>query len=108
MNILTLSDNLFVYLAVGAVLFAVGIYGMLHRRNIIGMLISGELLLAAASLNFMAFERFLSPTVAVGDVFALFIMGIAAAEAAIVLSIVVAVYRNYKSIDTRDTSELKG
>jgi NADH:ubiquinone oxidoreductase subunit K len=107
-SLLTLSDSLTVYLVVGAILFAIGLFGMMHRRNIIGMLISGELILAAASLNFMAFQRFLSPTPVAGAAFTLFIMGLAAAEAAIVLSIVVAVYRNYKSIDTRDSSELEG
>lgn len=107
-TLLTLSDRLVIYLAVAAVLFAVGLFGMMHRRNLIGMLISGELILAAASLNLMAFQRFLATTSATGAVFVLFIMGLAAAEAAIVLSIVVAVYRNYKSIDTRAASELEG
>jgi NADH-quinone oxidoreductase subunit K len=107
-NLLTLHDSLSVYLAVAAALFAIGIFGMMHRRNIIGMLISGELILAAASLNLMAFQRFIATTPAVGAVFVLFIMGLAAAEAAIVLSIVVAVYRNYRSIDTQDASELNG
>lgn len=108
MNILGFSDNLQVYLAVGACLFGIGIYGVLRRRNIIGMLISAELLLAGASLNLLAFERFLGPAKASGQVFVLFIMGIAAAEASLALGIVVAVYRNYRSIDTNDSSEMKG
>lgn len=108
MNLLDLSGNLQVYLAIGACLFGIGIYGVLHRRNIIGMLISAELLLAGASLNLLAFEHFLGPARASGQVFTLFIMGIAAAEASLALSIVVAVYRNYRSIDTKDSSEMKG
>lgn len=108
MIIMTLSDSLQVYLAVGALLFSIGFYGILHRQTFIGMLISGELILGGASLNFMAFNRFLAPDPTVGQIFTLFIMGIAAAEAAIALSIIVAVYRNYKSIDTQEISELKG
>ncbi len=108
MSILTLSDSLQVYLASAACLFGIGIYGVLRRRTIIGMLIAAELLLAGASLNLLAFERFLGPARGSGQVFTLFIMGIAAAEASLALSIVVAVYRNYRSIDTRDSSEMKG
>jgi NADH-quinone oxidoreductase subunit K len=56
----------------------------------------------------MAFNRFLAPDPTVGQIFTLFIMGIAAAEAAIALSIIIAVYRNYRTIDTDDVAELKG
>ena len=72
------------------------------------MLISAELMLSGASVNFMAFNRFLAPTPVTGQVFTLFIMAIAAAEAAIVLSIIIAVYRNYRSIETNDVVDLKG
>jgi len=108
MNILTISNALNTYLVIGAVLFGIGFYGMMQRRTFIGMLISGELILAGASVNFMAFNRFLAPDPTVGQIFTLFIMGIAAAEAAIALSIIIAVYRNYRSIDAEDTVELKG
>ena len=63
---------------------------------------------AAASLNFMTFNRFLAPDPTVGQVFVLFIMGLAAAEIAIALSIVIAVYRNYRSIKPKEVSELNG
>ena len=105
---LELSNNLNAYLVVAAFLFAAGFYGILQRRSLIGMLISSELILSGASLNFMAFNRFLAPNPTVGQIFTLFIMGIAAAEAAIALSIVIAVYRNYKSIDAEDLTDLKG
>ena len=108
MNIIGFSNTLETYLVIGAFLFGIGIYGLLQRRSLIGMLIAGELILAGASLNFMAFNRFLAPDPTTGQVFTLFIMGVAAAEAAIALSIVIAVYRNYKSIDTEDTVELNG
>ncbi len=108
MEVLSLYNNLNTYLVIGALLFAMGIYGMVTRRTLIGMLIASELILAGASINFMAFNRFTAPDPIVGQVFTLFIMAIAAAEAAIGLSIVVAIYRNYKSIDTEDIVELKG
>jgi NADH:ubiquinone oxidoreductase subunit K len=108
MSIINLSNTLEIYLGISALLFGMGIYGLLHRRTLIGMLIASELILAAASLNFMAFSRFLAPDPTTGQIFTLFIMGIAAAEAAIALSIIIAVYRNYKSIDTEDVASLHG
>ena len=108
MAILTLHNSLTTYLVLGAMLFGMGIYGLVTRRTLIGMLIAAELILAGASVNFMAFNRFTAPDPVVGQIFTLFIMAIAAAEAAIGLSIVVAIYRNYKSIDTEDLVELKG
>ena len=106
--LLTLSTNLNTYLIIGAFLFAAGFYGLLQRRSLIGMLISSELVLSGASVNFMAFNHFLAPDPTMGQVFTLFIMAIAAAEAAIALSIVIAVYRNYKSIDVEDLTDLQG
>ena len=108
MRLLTLGNSLETYLVIAALLFGLGIYGLLNRRTLIGLLISAELLLSGASLNFMAFGRFLAPDPTTGQIFTLFIMGIAAAEAAIALSIIIAVYRNYKSIDTEDLEELQG
>ncbi|MEJ2032632.1 MAG: NADH-quinone oxidoreductase subunit NuoK [Deltaproteobacteria bacterium] len=108
MIILSLFNYLGSYLVIGAFLFAMGVYGLLRRRSLIGMLIAAELVMSGASVNFMAFNRFLAPNPAVGQIFTLFIMGIAAAEAAIALSIILAVYRNYRSIDTADIEELKG
>jgi NADH:ubiquinone oxidoreductase subunit K len=108
MSPLALHNFLTTYLFIGALLFGIGIYGLVTRRTVIGMLIAAELLLAGASINFMAFNRFTAPDPVVGQIFTLFIMAIAAAEAAIGLSIVVAIYRNYKSIDTEDLVKLKG
>ena len=101
-----LYDRLEVYLGVAALLLVVGIYGLIRRRTLIGMLISGEIIFSAASLNFMAFNRFTVQDPTVGQIFVLFIMGLAAAEVAIALSIVLAVYRNYRSVKTRELSEL--
>ncbi len=108
MHLLNLYNCLDTYLVIGALLFGFGVYGLVARRTIIGMLISSELVLAAASVNFMAFNRFTAPDPAIGQIFTIFIMAIAAAEAAIAVSIVIAVYRNYKSIDTEDIVDLHG
>jgi len=108
MAILGLYNNLNTYLIIGALLFGIGIYGLLTRKTLIGMLIAAELILAAASVNFMAFNRFTAPDPVTGQVFTLFIMAVAAAEAAIGLSIVIMVYRHFKSIDAEDTVQLKG
>ncbi|MEK6795158.1 MAG: NADH-quinone oxidoreductase subunit NuoK [Spirochaetota bacterium] len=108
MTFTTLTSELSVYLIIGAVLFVTGLFGLLRRRNFIGMLIASELILAGASLNFMAFSRFGAADAIAGQVFTLFIMGIAAAEAAIGLSIVVGVYRHFRSIAGEDTQDMKG
>ncbi|MDH3329417.1 MAG: NADH-quinone oxidoreductase subunit NuoK [Desulfobulbaceae bacterium] len=108
MSILNLYNFLGTYLVIAALLFGFGIYGLVARKTVVGMLIASELVLAGSSVNFMAFNRFLAPDPVIGQIFTLFIMAIAAAEAAIAVSIVVAVYRNYKSIDTEDLVDLKG
>jgi NADH:ubiquinone oxidoreductase subunit K len=97
-----------IYFTVAALLLVIGIFGLLRRRTLIGMLISGELIFSAASLNLMAFNRFKAPDPTVGQIFVLFIMGLAAAEIAIALSIIIAVYRNYRSVKTKELSELNG
>ena len=108
MAVLNLYNFLETYLVIGALLFGFGIYGLVARKTVIGMLIASEFVLAGSSVNFMAFNRFLAPEPAIGQIFTLFIMAIAAAEAAIAVSIVIAVYRNYKSIDTEDLVDLHG
>jgi NADH-quinone oxidoreductase subunit K len=105
---LALSHQLNTFLVIGAFLFAAGFYGLVQRRSLIGMLISSELILAGASVNMMAFNRFLAPDPTVGQIFTLFIMGIAAAEAAIALSIIISVYRNFRTIDAEDLHDLQG
>lgn len=95
------------YLLVALCLFALGLYGLISRPGIISMLISIELILNGACLNFMAFNTFLAPDKTVGATFTLFIMGLAAAEAAICLSIAVAVYRRFRTIVADVLSEMK-
>ncbi len=108
MALLSIHHYLTTYLVFGAMLFSLGVYGLVTRKTLIGMLIAAELMLAGVSINFMAFNRFLAPDPAVGQIFTLFIMAIAAAEAAIGLSIVVAVYRHYKTVDSEELINLKG
>jgi NADH-quinone oxidoreductase subunit K/NAD(P)H-quinone oxidoreductase subunit 4L len=97
-----------VYLFVAALLFSLGIFGVFQRRSLIGMLIAIELMLSGASVNFMAFNRFLAPDPIIGQIYTLFIMGIAAAEAAIALSIIVALFRRLRSINIERAQELRG
>jgi len=103
-----LFGHLEVYLILALCLFAVGLYGLVSRPSFIGMLISVELILNAAGLNFVAFNTFLAPDKSLGQTFTLFIMGLAAAEAAICLSIAVVVYRHFRSIVADDRTQLKG
>jgi NADH:ubiquinone oxidoreductase subunit K len=97
-----------IYLVLAAFLFAAGIYGLVRRRTLIGMLIAAELIFSAASLNFMAVNRFFAADPAAGQIFVLFIMALAAADVSIALSIIIAVYRNYRSIGSKELSELNG
>ena len=101
-------ESLLTYLILGAPMFCIGIFGMIYQSNLIGMLIATELILNGAGLNFMAFNMFLTPDPTSGQIFTLFIMGVAAAETAIALSIIITVYRRFKDIRPESVSELKG
>jgi NADH:ubiquinone oxidoreductase subunit K len=102
-----LFGHLETYLVLALCLFALGLYGLVSRPGLISMLISVELILNAAGLNFVAFNTFLAPDKTVGQTFTLFIMGLAAAEAALCLSIVVTVYRMLRTTVADDVSSLK-
>jgi NADH-quinone oxidoreductase subunit K len=95
------------YLVVAAILFTIGVAGIiLNRKNIIVILMSVELILLSVNLNFVAFSQALGDLV--GQVFALFVLTVAAAEAAIGLAILVAFYRNRGTIAVEDINSLKG
>ncbi|MFT5088306.1 MAG: NADH:ubiquinone oxidoreductase subunit K [Candidatus Latescibacterota bacterium] len=96
------------YLVLGLVLFSLGLVAALSQRNLIAVLIGVELMMNAASLNFMAFNRYVVEDPAVGQVFVLIIIGLAAAEVAIFLSIVLRLYRLRHEIDSERITELKG
>lgn len=102
------SDHLETYLFIGLFMLVFGIYSLIRHRTFIGMLIASEFILNGAGLNFMAFNRFLAPDPAVGQIFTLFIMGLAAAEAALIISLVLMVYHKYRSIDPQEVRDLKG
>jgi NADH:ubiquinone oxidoreductase subunit K len=99
------------FLVIGALLFIIGVAGVLSRRNIIVIFMSIELILNAANLNFIAFSRYLrdigSPNAVSGQVFTVFIIVVAAAEAAIGLGIVIALYRNKETIWVDEIDLLK-
>lgn len=95
------------YLTVAAILFTIGIFGILvNRKNVIIMLMSVELMLLAVNLNLVAFSSFLNDLV--GQIFALLVLTVAAAEAAIGLAILVAFFRNRGSIAVEDINTMKG
>ena len=108
MSIFNLSLHLETYLVIGTLLFGLGLLGIALRRTFIGMLIASEIVLSGASINFMAFGHFLADDRTTGQIFTLFIMAVAAAEAVLALSIIVVVYRSYKTIDTDVPAEHQG
>ena len=100
--------SLYHFLIVSAVLFAIGIYGVLTRRNILGIFMSIELMFNAANINLVAFNHYLHPGNVWGQGFVLFVITLAAAEAVVGLSLVLAIYRNIKSVYTENMNILHG
>jgi NADH:ubiquinone oxidoreductase subunit K len=94
-------------LFVSTALFFIGMYGLFTRRNMITMLMSIELILNSVNINFIAFNKFLWPGKLDGIFFTIFIITIAAAEAAVAIAIIINLYRTHKSIDVEDAAELK-
>lgn len=88
-------------------LFFIGTYGFLTRRNLIAMLMSLELMLNSVNINFIAFNKYLYPENLDGLIFIIFIIAIAAAEAAVAIAIIINLYRNVRSIDAEETDHLK-
>jgi len=95
------------YLILAAVLFAIGLFGVITRRNTVGILMSLELMFNAANINFVTFNRFVPSDSLTGQIFAIFIVVVAAAEATIGLAIVLLVYRNWHGIETDNYSIMK-
>ncbi len=96
------------YLVVAALLFLIGVFGALTRRNIIGILMSIELMFNAANLNLAAFDRFLHPGGVAGQTLALFTIAVAAAEIVVGLALLLAIYRNTDTVYAEDFNLLKG
>lgn len=94
-------------LFVSTALFFIGMYGLFTRRNLITMLMAIELILNSVNINFVVFNKFLWPGKLDGIFFTIFIITIAAAEAAVAIAIIINLYRSHQSIDVEDASEMK-
>jgi NADH-quinone oxidoreductase subunit K len=97
--------NWFLVLAAG--LFCIGLYGVLARRNAIGILMGVELMLNAVNINLVAFWRYLHPARLTGQIFAIFVFAVAAAEVAVGLALVIAIYRNRDTVVVEEIDLLK-
>jgi len=95
------------YIILSAILFSIGLYGVLAKRNAIIILISIELMLNAVNIAMVAFSRYIVPLLLTGQVFAIFVIVVAAAEAAVGLAIIIAVYRNRDTIDATQIDLMK-
>ena len=103
-----MSDQLGPYLFLSSALLAIGIYGVISRRNLIAILISLELMLNAANINFVAFSRFMTPEEGTGQIIALFVIALAGAEIAVALAIVRLYFKHGQSVRAEDAKLLSG
>jgi NADH-quinone oxidoreductase subunit K len=95
------------FLILATVMFFVGVYGFLTRRNLITILMSVELILNSVNINFMAFNRYLYPHKLDGMFFSLFVIAVAASEAAVAIAIIINIYRRFTTINVEDANEMK-
>jgi len=96
------------YLLLAAGLFCVGAFGALARRNAIGVLMGVELMLNAVNINLIAFWRYSSPIAMTGQMFAIFVITVAAAEAAVGLALIISAYRLHKTVNVEQLDLMKG
>jgi NADH-quinone oxidoreductase subunit K len=95
------------FLVLATVMFFVGVFGFLTRRNLITILMSVELILNSVNINFLAFNRYLYPHKLEGLFFSLFVIAVAAAEAAVAIAIIINIYRRFTTINVEDVHEMK-
>lgn len=95
------------YLIISVIMFFAGVYGFLSRKNMLMILISIELVLNAANLNFVVFNRYLFPDMLEGMFFSIFSIAIAACETAVAIAIIINIYRNLQDIDVEKVDEMK-
>jgi len=95
------------YLLLSAILFCIGLYGALSKKNAIAILICIELMLNAVNINLVAFTKFLTPGELTGQIFAIFVIVVAACEVAVGLAIVIAIYRDRSSVEVENLDWLK-
>jgi NADH:ubiquinone oxidoreductase subunit K len=98
---------LYFYLLVAAGLFSMGVYGVLARRNAVAILMSIELMLNSVNLNLVAFWRYMAPEALNGQVFAVIVFAVAAAEAAVGLALIISIYRNRETVVAEEINMLK-
>jgi len=96
------------YLFLAAALFCIGLYGVLARHNAIAILMGIELMLNAANLNLLAFERYVAPGSLGGQVFVVFNVAVSAAEAAVGLALIIAIYRSRDTVSVEEVDLLRG
>ena len=99
--------NLAWVLTLGALLFSIGVYGVIARRNAVLVLMSIELMLNAVNINLIAFGAWIGDANAVGQIFGLFVIAVAAAEVGVGLAIVILIYRNRQTVDVDEMSLMK-
>ena len=95
------------FLILATVMFFAGVYGFLTRRNLITILMSVELILNSVNINFLAFNRYLYPHKLEGMFFSLFVIAVAASEAAVAIAIIINIYRRFTNINVEDVNEMK-
>ena len=95
------------FLILGTLMFFAGVYGFLTRRNLITILMSVELILNSVNINFLAFNRYLFPHKLEGMFFSLFVIAVAASEAAVAIAIIINIYRRFTTINVEDVHEMK-
>ena len=95
------------YIVLSALLFSVGLFGVLVKRNAVSVLICIEIMLNAVNLNLIAFNKFITPTEFIGQIFAIFVITVAAAEVGVGLAIIISIYRNKLTVNLDDFDWLK-
>lgn len=96
------------FLILSAVLFSIGLFGALTKRNAVVILMCVEIMLNAVNIAMVAFSRFVTPDLLTGQVFAIFIIVVAAAEASVGLAVVISIFRNRDTVETTDINLMKG
>lgn len=95
------------YLILSAILFCIGLYGVLAKRNVVVILMCIEIMLNAVNIALVAFSRYIVPAALTGQIFAIFVIAVAAAEAAVGIAIIMAIYRSHDSVDVDDYDLMK-
>jgi NADH:ubiquinone oxidoreductase subunit K len=103
-----MQPGLYHVLAIATILFFIGIYGFFSRRNLVTMLMSIELILNSVNLNFIAFNKYVWPGALDGIFFTIFVIAIAAAEAALAIAIIINLFRTHQSINVEVAEEMNG